>query len=110
MNKLDGVFNELTIAPTFKDLLHAIMDDRRQHLKNTDFYKYVEKSIRAKCEEFARNLHYKITIQDISRALISNELFKTLGAKFSVEELLYTIKCVTEDLGLEYKDGVISWE
>lgn len=107
MSKLE--FNELTIAPTFKDLLQAIVDERRKIIKNTDFYKYIEKSIRAKCEEAARDLNEEICLRDLYKYLISNELFNTLGAKFSANTLNDTIKCICNDLGLDYKDGVISW-
>ena len=105
-----GKFNELTIAPSFKDLLQAIVEERRSSIKNTDFYKYIEKGIRAKCEESARELREEITLHDLSKHLCSNTLFQTLKVKFSAEILLDTIKCICKDLGLEYKDGVISWK
>lgn len=108
MNKSE--FNEFTITPSFKDLLQAIVQDRRNIVKNTDFYKYVEKSIKSKCEEEARNLREEISLHDLSKHLCSSALFQTLGAKFTAEVLLDTIKCICRDLGLEYKEGVISWD
>ena len=108
MGRLD--FNELTIAPSFRDLLQAIVDERRKAIKNTDFYKYVEKSIRAKCEEAARDLKVDIHFKDLCKQLLSDELFKVVGAKFSAEILIDTIKCICNDLELNYNDGVISWD
>ena len=107
MSRLE--FNELTIAPSFKDLLQAIVDERRKAIKNTDFYKCVEKSIRAKCEESARDLKVEIRFKDLCKQLLSDELFKVVGAKFSAEILIDTIKCICNDLELNCKDGVISW-
>ena len=86
MGRRDGSFNELTIAPSFKDLLQAVIEERRSSIKNTDFYKYVEKGIRAKCEESARELREEITLHDLSKHLCSNSF--SLGMTYTSNYLI----------------------
>ena len=63
-------FNELTIAPSFKDLLQAIVDERRNAIKNTDFYRYVKKSI---SERWQANLGLDIFLSEFTRGLTAKE-------------------------------------
>lgn len=95
-------------APTFKDLLGAIMDERRNHIKDSDTYKHIEQAIKDKCEEAARDLSSYILLGDLG--LSSNSaLFKSIKYKFSPNMLLDTIKCVCKKLELEFDGTKISW-
>lgn len=95
-------------APTFKDLLWAIMDERRSNIKESDTYTCIERCIRDKCEEAARDLCSHILLGDL--ALTSNlALFKSMKYKFSPNMLLDTIRCVCEKLELDFDGKVISW-
>ena len=100
--------NELiNAAPSFKDLLEAIMEERRNGIRDSDTYKFIECTIKEKCEEAARELKTSILLGEVG--LINNSLFKTMKYKFSSPMLLDSIYCICRKLELEFDGREISW-
>lgn len=105
MSNLSLLINE---APTFKDLLWAIMDENRSKIAGSEFWIFLETRIRSKCEEAALNLKSSITLQELELHS-SNLFFKTLGSKYTNCVLLDTIQCICDKLDLEFDEKTISW-
>lgn len=96
-------------APTFKDLLLAIMEDKRSSIKPTDFYTALEARIKQKCENTASALGSSIHISNLD--IQSSPLFfKSLTKiNYSNTLLIDTIRCICECLGLNFDGQTISW-
>lgn len=105
MSNLTSIIDE---APTFKDLLWAIMDEHRAQLLNSKLWIFLESQIKIKCEEAALNLKTSITIQDLN-ICSSSSFFKSIGSKYSNDALLDTIHCICDKLDLDFDSKTISW-
>lgn len=96
-------------APTFKELLWAIMDEKREHLLNTDLYKFIEKRIKDRCEEAANNLKDHIPLEEL-RFYNSDQLFKSMNkGNYNSSSIIEIVRCVCEKLDLNFNGNAISW-
>mgnify|MGYP001290614565 CR=1 FL=1 len=105
MSNLSSLIDE---APTFKELLWAIMDEKRNNIVNTELYKFLEKRIRERCEEGARKLRGSINLIELDLHS-SDALFKHMSSGMSSSVILDTIKCICNKLELEFDVDIISW-
>jgi hypothetical protein len=99
--------NDLLIeAPSFKDLLHAIMEDRRKDIITTEPYKYIFGCIKGKCEIAACNLQSSIALKDLGLTFTPSAKVKYVLTESMINEMIH-MAC--DALELECTNERISW-
>lgn len=102
----NDIINE---APTFKELLWAIMDEKRDQLLSTDLYKFIEKRIKEKCEEAALNLKSSIKFEELGFHNC-DQFFKNMTrGGYNSGAILEMVRCACEKLDLKFSGQVICW-
>jgi hypothetical protein len=96
-------------APSFKELLWAIMDEKRDQLLSTDLYKFIEKRIKEKCEEAALNLKTYITFENLSLHNC-DQFFKNMTkGGYNSGVIVEMVRYACEKLDLKFNGQVICW-
>ena len=103
---LNDIINE---APTFKELLWAIMDEKKDQLLNTELYKFIYKRVREKCELAAQNLRHSIMFAELGLHN-SDQFFKNMTrGGYNSETIVEMVKYACENLDLKFTGGSIHW-
>lgn len=103
---LNDIINE---APTFKELLWAIMDEKTDQLLKTDLYKFIEKRVKEKCEEAACNLKDYITFEELGLHN-SDQFFKNMTrGGYNSGTIVQMVKYACKKLDLKFTGPTIHW-
>jgi hypothetical protein len=96
-------------APSFKELLWAIMDEKTEQLLNTDLYKFIEKRVKERCEEAACNLKDYITFEGLGLHN-SDQFFKNMTrGGYNSDTIIHMVKCACKKLDLKFTGPTIHW-
>ena len=96
-------------APTFKELLWAIMDEKTEQLLNTDLYKFIEKRIKEKCEEAACNFKDHITFEGLGLHN-SDQFFRNMTRSgYNSGTIVHMVNCACKKLDLKFTGPTIHW-